>query len=272
MTKEHWPKSKGYQKIMNLSHYTFSKHLAALLLYLLFLWILYSICDHLVNNDADFINIKSETKYTNDVEDLIDAIVLVSVGNTEQDINVDKSLKALRFQSSLSIWIPIYLFTDKISHHTSIQLLHTYFLDKLNINIYQISNDTSMSTVNEVSIFKYLPPSINTILYLDKNIIATHEFDEYYIPTFHSEIYSKKNCSIIILPGKTQNEKFNSGAFVASRLETTKCQSIYQSDQIDASKEANDCINRICLLPQNFVKFESFWTFLMLKKPPLIQC
>eukprot|EP01084_Bolivina_argentea_P011991 22470_1 len=203
----------------------------------------------------------------------IDAIIVISTGDSAKTTIADEHINSLRYTSSLSISIPIYLFTDQISCFQSDKF------DSYNVHLIEIpdtsqpnnSTQLMLSKSYKTTFFDYLPESLENILYLDIDITATYFFNQRIIPTFDSDEYKQKNCSLLIQKGRPNTEVYSSGNFVAHRYKSKVClaewnkkilSGKYIRDQ-HALRQSKYCMEHICLLPVNMIKWSrNIQTFL----------
>ena len=261
------------------------KYMRRSLLVLLFVSLISSILlisynNHDKQTNSDYLILyKDETISLSNSVQIIDAVVLISTGNYAKTTITDESLNALRFNSALSISIPIYVLTDHLSCINSTKIKN-HKLNDLNIFLLEIpdSKDNYMTQVSyKMGMFDFLPSFINTILYIDIDIIAQATFDENILSTFTSEKYKNSNCSLIIQQGRYHTEKLSGGTFVANRQQSMACltewrakvlSGKYRRDQ-HALYNTKSCMDSICTL--NVVKWSrNIWNFVNFKTPPLI--
>ena len=227
----------------------------------------------------DYVMLSKDERTLSNSQHIIDAIVLISTGNYAKSTITDESLHALRFNSALSLSIPIYVLTDHLSCINNTKIKNNK-LDDLNIFILEIpdSKNNYMTQVSyKMGMFDYLPLFINTILYIDIDIIAQKTFNENIIETFTSEKYKNNNCSLIIQQGRYHTEKLSSGTFVANRYRSMSCLNEWRSKVLSGKYHRDQhalynvkaCMNSICTL--NIVKWSrNIWNFVNFKTPPLI--
>ncbi len=189
---------------------------------------------------------------------------------------------SLLSKSRLSSEIPIYLLTDRPSCFT---FLNGSMNNSLSLVKVSSTNSSMSAKLYKTTIFKYLPkrPDITNVLYLDIDIRANKNFNEYLIPTFASPEYSK--CSVI-----GQKERYglhspvNSGTLVLHRNSSREClykwglnikSGKYRLDQ-HAFMATKECIESVCYLPDNIVFLVKSWKSLIptssfnLKSAPLL--
>ena len=212
----------------------------------------------------------------------IDAVVLIAAGKHATNTMIDQCVASLR-QSGLSNTIPILILTD----NPQCVSMGSILSDFVNIDIISTGNqsrDSLLSTgmdakLLKMTMFQYIPSNINTVLYLDIDILASSIFNEHLIPSFDDEEYLESNCSIIIQPGRPGVEKKSSGLFVAHRVHSREClqewadavrSGIHERDQ-RALYKCKSCMRSMCTLPEGIMKWarnmKTFWTT---ETPPLI--
>eukprot|EP01084_Bolivina_argentea_P296709 511044_1 len=234
------------------------KFLIGILMLLVLMMILLS---NKMNLTISNINVRNTANYNN--KTLIDGIAIISTGKAAKTDMADKLVNSL-FESSLSTSIQIYLLTDHISCYNA-----SFYSQFLNLHIIQIpdtANKRYNAMLQKTQFFSYLPDDAKNILYLDVDIKANKNFNEYIIPTINDDQYKGKNCSLII-----QRERqfvrngFNSGTFVVNRYKSEKCihawnhnmvfaNGKYKTDQ-DALNDTKECADNICFLPDDIIIF-----------------
>ena len=211
----------------------------------------------------------------------IDAVVLIVVGRYAKSTMVDQSVASLR-QSHLSDSIPILIITDDVECISSALSLSEF--DNIAIIHSDDSDGPSPSAMYakllKMKMFDYIPLHMDTVLYLDLDILASSGFNEHIIPSFDDEAYFDKNCSLIIQPGRPRTflEKYSSGSFVAHRVHSSQCLedwgSLMKTGEYDRDQHAlynaTSCVRSMCTLPKGIVKWaRNIRTFLP-RAPPLI--
>ena len=217
-------------------------------------------------------------------ESHIDAVVLIAAGKHAKNTMIDQCVASLR-KSGLSNNIPILIITDD----PQCLMRGPIISDFVNIAIIPTKDQSSGSQLPadmnakllKMTMFQYIPSNINTVLYLDIDILASSTFNEHLIPSFDDEEYFESNCSLIIQPGRPHTflERYSSGTFVAHRFHSRKClqdwDALVSTGEYDRDQRAlysvTSCMDSICVLPHGIVKWarnmKSFWT---ISSPPLI--
>lgn len=201
-------------------------------------------------------------------DDTIDGIVIIATDKIAKTNIADRLISSLRNHSQLSISIPIYLFTNKLSCFPSsmdnVNIINLT-LENLHTKNLEISHiRPKMSKLFKMKIFDYIPIGIDTILYLDSDIIASKFFNEYYIPTFTHSLYKNKLCSILMAK-ESSSIIFNGGTFVVNRNISKQCLSEWYHIYVNHKTMRYDqtAMTRtncsICYLPDNIVRFASDW-------------
>jgi hypothetical protein len=178
---------------------------------------------------------------TNDAENLLDAIVVLSAGDVENTM-VDGFLESISGLNSA----PIYVFTDRpecvdaSKYDTSKYQVH---IQQIEIEFFSLLSE-KVSTIHlkryKTTLFRYLPETINRVLYIDRDIRFTESFGTWRPPQFSGSLLPE-GCDIMFA-GESRSfdgDAYNSGVIVMERDTSADCLKDWE-DQITSRKYQMD--------------------------------